>query len=212
MNEAVAPGLPAPVSGERLSDPAWLSERIADMGISWGTGSSRVSGSLWWGMAASALIDPLVVAAVAGTPVPDPGLERLRCELRPDGGVERIVSDPAPDQGRVGAVLAETLHRIIPVIARVTGAGEPALWAIVADAIGNRAIDAGDPRAGARLAEQVGDRLPQPRFIEVGGRGFVHRISCCQVFEVPGCQMCTSCPKRPPAERERLLTELVRRG
>jgi len=101
---------------------------------------------------------------------------------------------------------------VIPVVARVTGAGPAALWAIVADAIGNRAIDAGDPEAGARLAGQVGERLPAPRFTDIAARTFVRRISCCLVYEVPGCDMCTSCPKRPAAERERLLTELARRG
>ncbi|WP_373867120.1 (2Fe-2S)-binding protein [Nocardia neocaledoniensis] len=32
-------------------------------------------------------------------------------------------------------------------------------------------------------------------------------MSCCLVYEVPGCQMCTSCPKRPAAERAALLAE-----
>ncbi|WP_051042774.1 (2Fe-2S)-binding protein [Nocardia cerradoensis] len=210
--QSVASGVPAQVAGIKLTEPAWLSERIADMGISWGTGNSRVSGTLWWCMAASALVDPITEAYATGAPAPDPTLERLRCEIRPDGGIERIVPESAGESEAVGAALGDTLRRVIPAVARVTGARPAALWAIVADAIGNRAIDAGDPEAGARLAAQVGERLPVPRFTDIAARTFVRRISCCLVYEVPGCDMCTSCPKRPAAERERLLTELARRG
>ncbi|WP_227981659.1 (2Fe-2S)-binding protein [Nocardia spumae] len=210
--QPLAPGVPAGVAGTKLTEPAWLAERVADMGISWGTGVSRVSGTLWWCMAASALVDPIIEAYVAGSPVPDPTLERLRCEMRPDGGIERVVA-PACGPGTAAATaLGDTLRRIVPVLAEATGAGQAALWAIVADAIGNRAIDAGDPDAGARLAAEIGDRLPAPRFIDVESRTFVRRISCCLVYEVPGCQMCTSCPKRPAAERARLLADLTHRA
>ncbi|WP_245718220.1 (2Fe-2S)-binding protein [Nocardia miyunensis] len=287
------------VPGVVLTRPEWLAERISDMGISWGTGDARVSGTLWWCMAASSLIDPVVAAYAAGRPAPDTALEHLLCEIRPDGGVERVfptatpadptasstvpsgdrttsapgeqttgdagerttgdrgewttgdageqtTSDPGglvaardPDRAGVatasqsngmdesksccaatgsedsasaGSNLREALARIIPVVAEVSGAGVASLWAIVADAIGNRAIDAGDAEAGARLARQVAGRLPVPRFTDVGGRAFVRRISCCLVFEVPNCQMCTSCPKRPAAERHELLSALAARG
>ncbi|WP_025350815.1 (2Fe-2S)-binding protein [Nocardia nova] len=210
--QPVVPGAPARVAGTKLLEPAWLAERVADMGISWGTGVSRVSGTLWWCMAASALVDPIIEAYATGTPVPDATLEGLRCEMRPDGGIERIAAPACGPDTAAGTALGDTLRRIVPVLAEATGAGQAALWAIVADAIGNRAIDAGDPDAGARLAAEVGERLPAPRFIEVEARTFVRRISCCLVYEVPGCAMCTSCPKRPAAERARLLAELAHRG
>ncbi|WP_280181989.1 (2Fe-2S)-binding protein [Nocardia farcinica] len=87
------------------------------------------------------------------------------------------------------------------------GAGIPALWAIVADALGNRAVDAGAPAVAVELAARLGPPLPTPRFVEVGGRTFVHRVSCCLVYELPGSGLCTSCPKRPAAERAALLAE-----
>ncbi|WP_230330107.1 (2Fe-2S)-binding protein [Nocardia aurantiaca] len=245
--------------GTQLLRPRWLAERIADMGISWGTGDSRVSGTLWWCMAASSLVDPIVGAIASGRPAFDPALEHLALEIRPDGGVERVwpeqrflggagplaiesrtpVTSSAPaneSAGRVcadpaapaadseaafggccatasvGHALRHTLSRVIPVVAEVSGAGAASLWAIVADAIGNRALDIGAEEAGARLARDVAGRLPVPRFQDVGGRTFVRRISCCLVFEVPGCQMCTSCPKRPASEREALLAEVAARG
>jgi hypothetical protein len=205
------------VPGVALTRPEWLAERIADMGISWGTGDSRVSGTLWWCMAASSLVDPVATAYAEGRPAAAPVLEELRCEVRPDGGIERVVraradADRADTETEVGPALRRTLERVVPVVAEVSGAGVPSLWAIVADAIGNRALDAGDAEAGARLAREVAGRLPVPRFTDVAGRTFVRRTSCCLVFEVPSCQMCTSCPKRPAAERHDLLTELATRS
>ncbi|APA97932.1 (2Fe-2S)-binding protein [Nocardia seriolae] len=244
------------VPGTELLRPQWLAERIADMGISWGTANSRVSGTLWWCMAASSLVDPIVAAVASGQPAFDPALEHIGLEIRPDGGVERVVPEPhayavalgtglvatgpvasaATDQGSgvvdgpancahpephsaaccattpIGQALRHTLSRVIPVVGEVSGAGIPSLWAIVADAIGNRALDIGAADAGARLARDVAGRLPVPRFQDIGGRTFVRRISCCLVFEVPGCEMCTSCPKRPAPEREALLAELAARG
>ncbi|MFC7427195.1 (2Fe-2S)-binding protein [Nocardia tengchongensis] len=225
--------------GTELLRPQWLAERIADMGISWGTADSRVSGTLWWCMAASSLVDPLVAAIAADEPAFDPALEHITLEMRPDGGVERVLPEPhhyriaahhldvtaamASDDADtdtrsccetapVGHALRHTLSRVIPVVAEVSGAGVASLWAIVADAIGNRALDIGAEEAGALLARDVAGRLPVPRFQDVGGRTFVRRISCCLVFEVPGCTMCTSCPKRPAAEREVLLAEVAARG
>ncbi|MFC9896484.1 (2Fe-2S)-binding protein [Nocardia sp. NPDC127579] len=211
-----------PVPGSALTQPEWLAARIAEMGESWGTTVPRVAGTLWWCMAASALVEQSARAYAQHRPAPAPALDRLHCEVRPDGGIERIhirtgaVPADLPDddagwshRAEAAAALRATLAALVPVVAAVSGAGVPSLWAIVADAAGNRALDAGDPQAGARLAADVGGKLPVPRFVEINGRTFVRRISCCLVFEVPGCQMCTSCPKRPAAEREALLGGLA---
>ncbi|MEV0292553.1 (2Fe-2S)-binding protein [Nocardia sp. NPDC050710] len=220
------------VPGNTLTEPEWLTARIAEMGQSWGTASLRIAGTLWWCMVASALVEQLARAYAEGTPAPEPALDRLDCEVRPDGGIERVHILPAPrpdaaasgdasdDEGTTapratgprdpGAIaLHDTLATVIPPVAAVSGAGIAALWAIAADAIGNRALDAGVPEAGTQLATEVGGRLPVPRFVEIEGRTFVRRISCCLVFEVPGCEMCTSCPKRPAAERTSLLEKLA---
>ncbi|WP_309138711.1 (2Fe-2S)-binding protein [Nocardia cyriacigeorgica] len=268
------------VAGRMLTDPDWLTARIAEMGRSWGTDTPRVGATLWWCMVASALVEPLARAYAAGERAPVAQLDRIGCEVRPDGGVDRIVfagsaestaetvgsktdlpdgstdssvdaggsatgscagftedcagvigsaagsaeieltdapdvpaisTLPDKEQSDAGRALRETLTAVIAQVAAVSGARAPALWAVVADAIGNRAIDAGLPEAGTRLAAEIGGRLPAPRFVDIGERTFVRRISCCLVYEVPGCQMCTSCPKRPSAERQQLLAELAAR-
>lgn len=236
---AQSPDVVNTVQGRMLTDPDWLTARIAEMGRSWGTGAARVGGTLWWCMVASALVEPVARAYAAGQRAPLARLDRIGCEVRPDGGVDRIVfagstdalqaggesggdrfhdADVTVNQDRPGAApsaagtaLRDTLTAVITQVAAVSGARPPALWAVVADAIGNRAIDAGAPEAGARLAAEIGGKLPAPRFVEVGDRTFVRRISCCLVYEVPGCEMCTSCPKRPSAEREQLLAQTASR-
>lgn len=226
---AQSPAVVNTVPGRTLTEPDWLSARIAEMGRSWGTAEPRVSGTLWWCMVASALVEQLACAYANDKPAPEPFLDRLDCEVRPDGGIERIRIHSVAGQGLGAApadcgapqetdaalghacakALQETLAAVIGPVAAVSGAGVPSLWAIAADAIGNRALDAGQPEAGVRLASEVGGKLPVPRFVDVDGRTFVRRISCCLVFEVPSCEMCTSCPKRPAAERKLLLARLA---
>ncbi|MFC9963384.1 (2Fe-2S)-binding protein [Nocardia ignorata] len=204
--------------GRALIDPAWISARITEMSRLWGTETRRVGGTLWWCMVASALVEPITSAYAKGCPAPLAALDDFECEIRPDGGVERVrfrafapaceaVRRPSPGDTAVGAALRETLAVVIPQVAAVSGAAVPALWAIVTDAIGNRALDAGARAAGEQLAAEVGSRLPAPRFVTLADRTFVKRISCCLVYEVPTCTMCTSCPKRPPAERTALLSQ-----
>ncbi|OCF89532.1 (2Fe-2S)-binding protein [Nocardia brasiliensis] len=198
------------VPGRTLTEPQWLAARIAEMGHSWGTTSPRIAGTLWWCMVSSALVEQVARAYAQGRPAVEPVLDRFDCEVRPDGGVERIHVLAEPDAAtEPGAALRETLAAVIGPVAEVSGAGVPALWAIVADAVGNRALDAGDGAAGGRLAAAIGGKLPAPRFVEIGGRTFVKRISCCLVYEVPSCEMCTSCPKRPAAERTAMLERLA---
>lgn len=198
------------VPGRTLTQPDWLAARIAEMGHSWGTTAPRIAGTLWWCMVASALVEQIARAYARDERAVEPVLDHFDCEVRPDGGVERIqvLAEPG-EPTEPGAALRETLAAVIGPVAEVSGASVPSLWAIVADAVGNRALDAGSPAAGTRLATQIGGKLPIPRFVEVGGRTFVKRISCCLVFEVPNCEMCTSCPKRPATEREAMLEKLA---
>ncbi|MFD3424536.1 (2Fe-2S)-binding protein [Nocardia fluminea] len=217
------------VPGHVLTDPAWVAARIDAMSRAWGTDVPRVAGTLWWCMAASTLVEQIAVAYAAGTPAPVAALGDFDCVVRPDGGVEHaqfhrvpvdatgrsVRSDVGGETGaaaadEVAAALRDTLTAVISQVAAVSGAGVPALWAVVSDAIGNRALDAGSPDAAVRLAADVGPRLPTPRFVTVEGRAFVRRASCCLVYEAPGREMCTSCPKRLPAERTELLAAAAR--
>jgi ferric iron reductase protein FhuF len=61
------------------------------------------------------------------------------------------------------------------------------------------------------LAAAVGTPLPAPRYVDVGGARFTRRASCCLLYRVPHEPMCTSCPRRPPAERAILLEDTAAR-
>lgn len=220
---AQSPDVVNTVPGRMLIDERWLAERIAEMGASWGTDSVRVGGTLWWCMAASALVEGIVTAHVRGASGSVPTLDGLVCAMRRDGGVEwiRIADADADaeadrresDEADTGtAALLTVLTAVIPRVSAVTGVRAPALWAVTTDAIANRAVDAGAPGIGARLVAELGDALPTPRYVEIGGRTFVRRASCCLVYEVPDCEKCISCPKRPASEREALLADYAARN
>ncbi|MFI6311772.1 (2Fe-2S)-binding protein [Nocardia fusca] len=220
---AQPPDVVTSVRGRMLTDESWLAARLADLGASWRTDSMRVSATLWWCMTASALVEQVVRALAQRRPIPAPTLDRLTLTLRADGTVERVgIDEPGwhaagvesgieATEADIAVALRETLTTVIDRLAAVSGVRAPALWAVVTDVVGSWAVDAGQPPIGRRLAEAIGTALPEPRFIEVAGRTFVRRASCCLVYEAPGCEKCVSCPKRRPDEREALLADYARR-
>ena len=95
---------------------------------------------------------------------------------------------------------------------------ERPLWAIATDSIANQLLALGRalgdvPAVTALagpLAAAIGAPLPVPRYVDVAGARFTRRASCCLVDELPGGSLCTSCPRRPPAERHALLEQAAR--
>lgn len=128
-----------------------------------------------------------------------------------DGRIGRC-DERSPNFGDVPEELRATLSTVIDRIAVVSGLRAPALWAVVTDVVASWAVDARAPKIGQQLAAELGPALPAPRFVDVAGRVFVRRASCCLVYEAPGCEKCVSCPKRPPAERAALLADYARRS
>jgi ferric iron reductase protein FhuF len=61
------------------------------------------------------------------------------------------------------------------------------------------------------LAAAVGAPLPAPRYVDVSGARFTRRASCCLLYRLPHEPLCTSCPRRPPAERQVLLEDTAAR-
>ncbi|WP_280418148.1 (2Fe-2S)-binding protein [Nocardia carnea] len=155
-----------------------------------------------------------------GTPVvrssdpPDSEESAATVHARPRDGAAhtRTGDEVSPEFGEVPRALRATLSTVIDRIAAVSGVRTPALWAVVTDVVASWAVDARAPEIGQRLAAELGPGLPAPRFIDVAGRIFVRRASCCLVYEAPGCEKCVSCPKRPPAERAALLADYARRS
>jgi hypothetical protein len=107
---------------------------------------------------------------------------------------------------RCGDFPRDAQRQIIDELARISGASPQALWAIASDGLANSLLQSGRREE----ADSVEAPLLKPRFVQVDGRWFVKRQSCCLIYETPGADMCLSCPKHPPAERQRLLKEFVR--
>lgn len=205
--------------GSVLADPAWLGARIAEGRRAWGVEDPRVVGTLWWYMASSTLVGPPVATLLATGTAVDPALDAVRVDLRPDGYLGGMRSGRllGSDPSRLGGALRDAFAPVIEPLARASGAGERALWAIAADSLGSWALRAGlavratDEAAelAVAVAAGVGAKMPVPRFVDVGARRFLRRSSCCLIYVVPGCDKCTSCPRQPPDERRRRLAAAV---
>jgi hypothetical protein len=114
--------------------------------------------------------------------------------------------DPAAD-------LRATIAAVVGVVAEAGRMRERPLLAIATDSIANRLLDLGRALGqvsritalAGPLADAVGAPLPSPRYVDVAGARFVRRGSCCLLDHTPHGALCTSCPRRPPAERAALL-------
>ncbi len=220
---AEQPDITAAIPGAALAETDWLTARVDETARTWACSDRRVIGTLWWYMAASTLLEvPLHELARSGR-APDPALQSLTCTVRPDGSLATVQFTAQQSTAQLdgipafAVVLRRTLASIIDAVAVVSGAGNPSLWAIASDALGNRALESTrDPDTGAELAlgvaTGVGVAMPTPRFVDISGRRFVRRGSCCLIYETAKADKCISCPRRAPEERAGLLAELVRRG
>ncbi|MCX5045330.1 (2Fe-2S)-binding protein [Aldersonia sp. NBC_00410] len=205
---------PTAVGGVYLTQPDTLSSLIHELGAQWRLPDPRVAGTLWWYMACDVLLGGPVRAIARAEAIPDPSLDRAVVTLRPDAGVAAVRylgTCASPEHAQ--QALHETLEQVIEPLAAVSGAAPAALRAVVTDAIGNLALTAARDQDGAvavarALIEGIGD-LPRSRFVDVTGRRFVHRVSCCMVDRMSGADMCISCPRRDGAERAELLARMA---
>lgn len=215
------------IPGSVLAEPDWLAEQVQRLAHAWGIRRSRsmlgsevarVSATVWWYMACSTMLAAPVEAVVRGSALPDPALDRVTCRVDPDGRLVEM-RHPATLVGPPGPALRAVLGSVIGALSEASGATGPSLWAIASDTIANLTLGAG-AREGLRskvalvsvgLADAIGADMPAPRFVAVDSSLFVRRNSCCLIYRTPGsATMCTSCPRRPPEQRQRLLAALAR--
>lgn len=231
---------PDTVAATSMTDPDWLAARVADTARRWGSTDSRVNGTLWWYSASSTLAGiPIASGMVTGFAA-DPALETGRIFLRENGYLGGFQSEaliPVTESvAELGRAMVRASEAVIEVLAEVSGVRQRALWAITADSIANRSLDAAGERRerGSAFAAGLIDALraegapmPAARFVDVdrgasavpvgnplspvapGRRRFTRRASCCLIYEVPGEGKCSSCPKRAPQDRLRALAALI---
>jgi hypothetical protein len=201
-----------------MLDDDWLRARVDDTGRRWQCTDARVNGTLWWYSASSTIAFLAIATAMVTGEAADPRLDGSRCFLRSDGYLGGTVSDSVLEVAALPAAVNETFTGIVDALSAASGVRRQALWAIASDSIANRSLDVGaalgDRSLGSDFAEwligEMAATLPAPRFVDVGGRRFTRRSSCCLLYETSGADKCTSCPRRSPSDRLRGLEAAAR--
>jgi hypothetical protein len=184
------------VPATAVTDPAWLSAQLSLSTRRYPLGDRATLGVLWWYSASTVLLGPFVDGK-------DPALEAITLLLEPDGRV--LDARSSAFSGSRAPRVREMLTTAISSIAKVSGARPRQLWAITTDSLANRLLWAGHTSSATDIAADIGPELPRPRYVEVNGREFVRRGSCCLIYQGTSTAKCTSCPRQTPEARlERL--------
>jgi ferric iron reductase protein FhuF len=210
----VAPPSAPLVPATLLAEPHRVAELIG-VRIPLRVADRRVAATVWWYSASTVLLTPALAGLVTGVPLSG-RLADTSLVFRPDALPVAAVSSAAGDD--IAGELRESLGAVVAAVAVAGRMGERPLWAIATDSIANQLLALGRavgdvPRATERaapLADAIGSPLPEPRYVDVAGARFTRRASCCLMVEMPGGSLCTSCPRRLPAERLALLQQTAR--
>jgi hypothetical protein len=224
---AAALGLLAPpgsavVPATALADPAWTAQVLTDRAARQRTGDRRVLATLWWYSVSSVLLTPVLAGLVAGRPL-SPRLADTRLHLL-SGSAPVAATTRGAGPGDLAGELRASLDAVVGAVAEAGGVRRRPLWAIATDSLANQLLAlgraVGDVEAATALAgplaAAIGAPLPAPRYVDVrrpdgSAARFTHRVSCCLVYRVPHEVVCTSCPRRPPFERQVLLEDAATR-
>lgn len=218
---AAALGLVPPPSAEvvpatALADPGWTAEVLAARGEIAGSAVSRVLATAWWYSVSTVLVTPALAGLVVGVPL-SARLEDISVSLLP--GVQPIAAVARAGDGDLAADLRASLRAVIAAVAEAGRMRERPLWAIATDSLANQLLALGRAMGDVQsatalagpLAAAIGPPLPAPRYVDVAGARFARRASCCLMYLLPGGSLCTSCPRRPPADRLVRLERAARR-
>jgi hypothetical protein len=206
----VAPRSATPVPVSALADPDVTAELIGARARALGTAEPRVAATMWWYSASAVLLAPPLAGLVTGVPLSARPAD-LVLSVGP-GGLPVAATSTALSVDP-GSELRELLCGVVSAVASAGGIRERPLWAIATDSLASGLLTLGGAVGNVpavtglaeRLAAAVGPPLPAPRYVDVAGVRFVRRASCCLVYRLPGGPLCTSCPRRLPAERAALL-------
>ncbi|HYH24718.1 MAG TPA: (2Fe-2S)-binding protein [Blastococcus sp.] len=198
------------VPAERLADPAWTADVLTARAAWSRTDDRRVLATVWWYSASAVLVTPPLAGLVTGLPVSGRLADATLALL---AGDRPVAAECRAGSGGVAEELRDSLAAVVAAVAQAGRMRERPLWAIATDSIANRLIAlggavgdmAGVTALAGPLAAAIGAPLPEPRYDDVGSSRFTRRASCCLLYRVPGEPVCTSCPRRLPAERRILL-------
>jgi ferric iron reductase protein FhuF len=213
----VAPPSAAVVRASLLADPGWTAEVLAARAARQRTDDRRVLATVWWYSVSSVLLTPVLAGLVAGVRL-SARLEDTALHLL--GGHTQVAATAgAGGTEDLAEELRTTIAAVVAAVAEAGAVRERPLWAIATDSLANRLLAVGravgDVATATALAGPVaaaiGAPLPAPRYVDVAGARFTRRVSCCLLYRLPHEPLCTSCPRRPPAERLVLLEDTAAR-
>jgi hypothetical protein len=211
----VPPLSAAAVPATALADPFWTAEMLAVRGRTARAGDLRVLATVWWYSASAVLVTPALAGLVAGVPL-SARLGDIGVSLLP--GAQPIAAVASAGGGDLAGDLRASLEAVIAAVAEAGRMRTRPLWAIATDSLANQLLAigraAGDVHAvtsvAGPLAAAIGPPLPAARYVDVVGARFTRRASCCLLYRLPGGSLCTSCPRRLPADRQALLEDAPR--
>ncbi|WP_345772000.1 (2Fe-2S)-binding protein [Geodermatophilus sabuli] len=211
----LVPSSARPLPAVLLADPDWTAQRLTELAVRHRGGDRRTLATVWWYSASTVLLTPSLAGLVTGRPLSARLADTTLAEL-PGGTLAAAVS--ASPGGPLACELREALGAVVAAVATAGGMRSRPLWAIATDSLAGRLLALGQalgdvPAVTALagpLAAAVGTPLPAPRYDDVAGVRFVRRASCCLLYRLPGGPLCTSCPRRPAAERRGLLERAAR--
>jgi hypothetical protein len=213
----LAPPTAAVIPAVLLADPDWTARVLAARAARQRTDDRRVLATVWWYSVSSVLLTPVLAGLVTGVSL---SARLADTRLSVLAGDVPVAATAASGAGRdLADDLRTTIAAVVSAVAEVGGLRERPLWAIATDSLANRLLALGRavrdvPAVSALagpLAAAVGAPLPAPRYVDVAGARFVRRASCCLLYRVPHEVVCTSCPRRDPAQRQVLLEDLADR-
>jgi hypothetical protein len=212
----IAPPGVDPLPATLLADVRWTASVLDRRSLTQGIDDRKVLATVWWYSASSVLLTPPLAGLLTGRSLSGRLADTVFFPLGGGLPVAAVSSAPA---GALEAELRESLGAAIAAVAAAGGLRERPLWAIATDSIANRLLALGRARGdvpaatalAAPLATAIGAPLPAPRYADVAGARFTRRASCCLLYRMPHEPMCTSCPHRPPAERQILLEDAAAR-
>jgi len=199
-----------------LADPGWTAQVLAARAPRQRTTDRRVLATVWWYSVSSVLLTPVLAGLVTGVRL-SARLEDTRLHLLAGG--TPVAATTRRGAGDLGPELRAALAPVVAAVAEAGGMRDRPLWAIATDSVANRLLAlgraVGDVGAATALAgpltRAIGAPMPAPRYVDVVGARFTQRASCCLLWRVPHEVVCTSCPRRAPAERAVLLADAAQR-
>jgi hypothetical protein len=199
-----------------LADADWTADRLTALGARYASGDRRVLATVWWYSASSVLLTPALAGLATGLPLSARLADTSVALL---GSGTPIAATSSAAGGDTAAELRESLAGVVDAVAAAGGVRARPLWAVATDSLANRLLALGRALGEERrvtalaapLAAAVGPPLPAPRYVDVAGVRFTRRVSCCLLYRLPPEPLCTSCPRRPVAERQVLLEDAAER-